>query len=133
MDTKKMRACAPLLPPPGDQVVIECLDEIERLRGEADATEYYCGCEHHRSGPDAIAHWDEDGCCLNCGVDVDPWTIRALQAEAEVERLRRESAEEFAMWFDSFDSGNLRWAVSGGMKEVLDDFRAALAEKEAPQ
>ncbi len=32
MDTKKMRACAPLLPPPGDAVVVECLDEIERLR-----------------------------------------------------------------------------------------------------
>lgn len=36
MDTKKMRACAPLLPPPGDSVVIECLDEIERLRLQHD-------------------------------------------------------------------------------------------------
>ena len=35
MDTKKMRACAPLLPPPGNEVVCECLDEIERLRAEA--------------------------------------------------------------------------------------------------
>ena len=32
MDTKKMRACAPLLPAPGDEVVCECLDEIDRLR-----------------------------------------------------------------------------------------------------
>jgi len=32
MDTKKMRVCAPLLPAPGDKVVIECLDEIERLK-----------------------------------------------------------------------------------------------------
>lgn len=32
MDTKKMRACAVLLPAPGNEVVIECLDEIERLR-----------------------------------------------------------------------------------------------------
>ncbi len=32
MDTKKMRACAPLLPPPGDEVVVECLTEIEHLR-----------------------------------------------------------------------------------------------------
>ena len=32
MDTKKMRACAPLLPEPGDKVVCECLGEIERLR-----------------------------------------------------------------------------------------------------
>lgn len=34
MDTKKMRACAPLLPAPGDEVVTQCLDEIERLRSE---------------------------------------------------------------------------------------------------
>uniref|UniRef100_A0A6M3LVD6 Uncharacterized protein n=1 Tax=viral metagenome TaxID=1070528 RepID=A0A6M3LVD6_9ZZZZ len=33
MDTKKMRACAPLLPPPGDEVVVDCLNEIDRLRG----------------------------------------------------------------------------------------------------
>ena len=32
MDTKKMRACSPLLPDPGGEVVRECLDEIERLR-----------------------------------------------------------------------------------------------------
>jgi hypothetical protein len=32
MNTKKMRAYAPLLPPPGGDVVCECLDEIERLR-----------------------------------------------------------------------------------------------------
>jgi hypothetical protein len=31
MDMVKMRACAPLLEPPGDRVVWECLDEIERL------------------------------------------------------------------------------------------------------
>ena len=31
MDTKKMRTCAPLLPPPGDEVVIQCLDKIELL------------------------------------------------------------------------------------------------------
>ena len=37
---QKMRACVPLLPPPGGSVVEECLDEIVRLRailGEADA------------------------------------------------------------------------------------------------
>jgi hypothetical protein len=32
MDTKKMRVCAPLLPAPGNTVVIECLDEIDKLR-----------------------------------------------------------------------------------------------------
>lgn len=31
MNTKKMRACSPLLPPPGDRVVVECIDEIESL------------------------------------------------------------------------------------------------------
>lgn len=31
MDTKRMRACSPLLPPPGEEVVCECLDEIDRL------------------------------------------------------------------------------------------------------
>ncbi len=37
MDTKKMLACAQLLPEPGDKVVVECLDEIERLRAELAA------------------------------------------------------------------------------------------------
>jgi len=32
MDLKRMRACAPLLPSPGGDIVCECLDEIERLR-----------------------------------------------------------------------------------------------------
>jgi hypothetical protein len=31
MDTKKMRVCATLLTPPADRVVIDCLDEIEKL------------------------------------------------------------------------------------------------------
>jgi len=31
---KKMRACVDLLPDPAPAVVIECLDEIERLRAE---------------------------------------------------------------------------------------------------
>lgn len=34
MDTKRMRACAPLLGEPGCGAVIDCLDEIERLRAE---------------------------------------------------------------------------------------------------
>lgn len=34
MDTKKMRACAALLPAPGGEVVCGCLDEIERLRSQ---------------------------------------------------------------------------------------------------
>ena len=29
---KRYRACAELLPPPGNEVVAECLDEIERLQ-----------------------------------------------------------------------------------------------------
>ena len=29
---EKMRACLPLLPAPGEEVVAECLDEIESLR-----------------------------------------------------------------------------------------------------
>jgi hypothetical protein len=32
MDTKKMRACTSLLPKPGNIVVTQCLDEIDRLR-----------------------------------------------------------------------------------------------------
>ena len=32
MDINRMRACAPLLPEPGAEVVLQCLDEIERLR-----------------------------------------------------------------------------------------------------
>ena len=36
MDTKRMRACAPLLPAPGDRVVVECIDKIESLQSELD-------------------------------------------------------------------------------------------------
>ena len=31
---KKMKACVNLLPPPGGEVVMECLTEIERLKEE---------------------------------------------------------------------------------------------------
>lgn len=39
---KRMRACAPLLPPPGEAVLVEALDEIGRLRGvlEEKAKQY---------------------------------------------------------------------------------------------
>ena len=37
IDAKKMRACAPLLPEPGNEVVLELLDEIERLRAVLEA------------------------------------------------------------------------------------------------
>lgn len=69
MDTKKMRTCAPLLPEPGDKVVCECLDEIERLRealqnahagfdlaydalekGCYDEAMLHCGHHHAQSG-----------------------------------------------------------------------------------
>lgn len=53
-----------------------------------DEREFYCGCEHHRIGTERPS-WDEDGCCTVCGVDVDPWTIRAVQAEAALASSRR--------------------------------------------
>ena len=37
MDTNTMRTCSALLPPPGDETVNECLDEIDRLREENKA------------------------------------------------------------------------------------------------
>jgi hypothetical protein len=43
MDTKKMRVCAPLLEAPGDTVVIECLDEIDKLRAALRAIVEQCG------------------------------------------------------------------------------------------
>ena len=36
MDTKKMRARLDLLPPPGGDVVKDCLDEIDKLRSALD-------------------------------------------------------------------------------------------------
>lgn len=33
-ELSKMRKCAPLLPPPGDEVVLTLLDEIQRLSAE---------------------------------------------------------------------------------------------------
>jgi hypothetical protein len=35
-ELKRMRACSPLLPPPGDDVVVKLLDEIERLNKIVD-------------------------------------------------------------------------------------------------
>jgi hypothetical protein len=52
MDTKKMRACAPLLPPPGDEVVVQCLNEIERLRAVVDAAQEW-------GGERSVSDWDE--------------------------------------------------------------------------
>jgi len=46
MDTKKMRACSPLLPDPGGEVVRECLDEIERL--QAALADMLCGWRYIR-------------------------------------------------------------------------------------
>ena len=41
MDTKRMRVCAPLLPAPGDEVVAQCLGEIERLREQVRYLRHY--------------------------------------------------------------------------------------------
>ena len=38
-EINKIRRCSSLLPPPGDEVVKQLLDEIERLREEARCTE----------------------------------------------------------------------------------------------
>lgn len=38
LDIKRMRACSPLLPDPGGEVVCQCLDEIERLRAIIDVS-----------------------------------------------------------------------------------------------
>ena len=39
---EKMRACLPLLPAPGEEVVAECLDEIESLRQQLAAALAAC-------------------------------------------------------------------------------------------
>jgi len=118
-----------------DRRIAKLEAEVERLTAEADSKEYYCGCEHHIIGPDAEAYWDEDGCCQVCGVDVDPWTIEALQGrakiaklEGEAEVLRREHAVEFAKWLSTWEHRQkVPWMP---WHEVVECFRAALAEKE---
>lgn len=42
LDTKRMRECSPLLPAPGDEVVRECLDEIESLQSALTASRAEC-------------------------------------------------------------------------------------------
>lgn len=42
----KMRACLSLLPEPGNEVVGECLDEIERLRAENKRLREDEKCQH---------------------------------------------------------------------------------------
>ncbi len=39
---EKMRACLPLLPAPGEEVVAECLDEIESLHQQLAAALAAC-------------------------------------------------------------------------------------------
>jgi len=66
MDKVKMRACAPLLEPPGDRVILECLDEIERLeavlgRVQAVNAKMRLSC---RSIAETFIPYDESQCAL---------------------------------------------------------------------
>ena len=90
---------------------------LEDAREQAESDELYCGCEHHRPGATAQALWDEDGCCQVCGVDVDPWTQRALVAEAKLARVR-EIATKYSE--ESWDHGFK--AVAGlVLSTILDE------------
>lgn len=85
MDVKKMRACLPLLPEPGDKVVGECLDEIERLEAEIAAMKTktycaYCGKEYAIDTDAALVSEHIATCAKH--------PMRAV--EADVESLRRE-------------------------------------------
>ena len=60
LDTKRMRACSPLLPAPGGEVVRECLDEIESLQSEL--SESRAECERLRRG---------EFICTRCGLRKD--------------------------------------------------------------
>ncbi len=62
LDIDRMRACSPLLPPPGAQVVNECLDEVSALRARVEELETVIKakdeyCERVRKNADR--RWEE--------------------------------------------------------------------------
>jgi hypothetical protein len=63
----RMRKCCALLPEPGEEVVRECLDEIERLRKDLSTTqENLRACTCAKEAPDADEappQWE----CTVCG------------------------------------------------------------------
>ena len=63
---KKMKACVNLLPPPGGEVVMECLTEIERLKEELA---------------------DERKAVISCSTQCEYWF-------REIERLKEENERE---------------------------------------
>jgi len=68
MDIAKMRASSQLLPPPGGDVVCECLDEIDRLRNVvkelAKLAQHADNCAWATPLPTGEGYW---GC--DCGLD----------------------------------------------------------------
>ncbi len=67
MDTKKMRASSPLLPAPGEEVVCECLDEIERLQALSNETLDFLALmfDAYEEGPDCYE--DPEDCSGHIG------------------------------------------------------------------
>ena len=74
MDINRMRACAPLLPEPGAEVVLQCLDEIERLRAAlrvAQGALLQCSpCAH--PGCEAVQREWLDEAIAGCGRVLGP-------------------------------------------------------------
>lgn len=64
LDTKRMRACAPLLPAPGDRVIVECLDEIEQLQSSLSAAR----AEVARLSAENAALLRGEFICRSCGL-----------------------------------------------------------------
>jgi hypothetical protein len=105
----------------------ERAEAAERERDEE--REFYCGCEHHRPGSGAVARWDEDGCCQSCGVDVDPWTIRALTAEARASLLEAALLPFAALATElpaEFSDSRPLYAYGSSPALTAGDFRRAL-------
>lgn len=86
MDTEKMRRCAPLLPPPGDAVVVECLDTVERLRKFASVL--LDDLQHRISdrADSSLPEWEEEARRLGCVcVEVTPNAERRSSGLSEAE------------------------------------------------
>lgn len=78
---KRMRAAAPLLPPPGDTELIKCLDEIDLLVEELDRSDKAVGDEIDHS-----EHLEE--CLAQAVYAVDPeWEWSNLKTPSDAAKL----------------------------------------------
>ena len=111
---EKMRKCLALLPPPGGEVVVECLDEIELLRQQLAARDAQIESlkasmyGHYELEKDCDTAWAQAhrlALELEClimdtkdNATVSKWWDSAFEAIEEYNKLKPGAAEDAEAW-----------------------------------